>query len=132
MIISNGIIFYFVKDIAANEAANRELINRLPLFSILTMCVLTPFNEEITFRLSMKKIFNNSTLYALLSGLIFGALHVLSADGVALWYIIPYGTLGFMFAKAVYKTDNIYTSMFLHLLHNTITILILYITGGIL
>ena len=128
MIISNVIIFYFVKDISANEAANRELINKMPLFSLLTICVLTPFNEEIAFRLSMKKIFKSALLYALLSGFVFGGMHVITAEGIALWYIIPYGALGFMFALAFHKTDNIYTSMILHMLHNTVTILILYIS----
>ena len=34
-------------------------------------------------------------------------------------YIIPYGALGAAFAMAYSKTKTIYTSMSLHIMHNT-------------
>jgi len=37
-------------------------------------------------------------------------------------FIIPYGSLGFFFAKAYYDTNNIYTSYLAHFFHNLLSL----------
>ena len=132
MIIINLFLLNFLKDIPSNESANRALIKMLPLYTIFGMCILAPINEEITFRHSLRNIFKNEWAYAILSGLAFGAVHVLGSSWPQVLYIIPYGTLGFVFARAYSKTNNIYTSIIMHATHNTITILFLLITGSVM
>lgn len=127
MIASNIIIAFFVKDIATNESLNRELLMSNPLSSILTMIIIGPLVEEITFRASFKDAFNNKYIFALVTGLIFGLAHIADYTLLEFLYIIPYGALGFFFALAFYETDNIYTSYIAHALHNLICIVLIFL-----
>jgi membrane protease YdiL (CAAX protease family) len=131
MLISNLIINAIAGGIAANEAANRAIIGKFPIYAIVEIALLAPITEEITFRLAPRNIFKNSFLYALLAGTVFGYMHVMGATGLELLFIIPYGALGFALAKMVSKTDNIWTSISMHIMHNSLTLLALFMTGVI-
>lgn len=131
MLITNYSLMFFLKDMPTNESANRVLISTYPLYSIISMCFLAPFNEEITFRLSLKKVFKNKYVLATVSALIFGYLHVFGSSFLEMLYIIPYGSLGFAFALLMYETDNIYPSILMHTLHNILSIIVILIGGGL-
>ena len=45
-------------------------------------------------------------------------------------YIVPYMSLGVAFALLYSKTDNIFSSISMHCLHNTFTIILYFIAGG--
>ena len=128
MIITNLIItLLFIKGIAPNEESNREILNMYPLYSIISMCLIGPFIEELLFRLNFSDVFKNRTAYIIVTGIIFGSMHViLSLETVRdLFYIIPYSCLGIAFGAIYYDTKNIYSSIFAHSLHNTLTIAII-------
>ena len=137
MIASNLILALISGGIAANESANREYLKMYPLYSVIAMAIVGPMVEEIVFRLGFRKAFKKWLPYALFSGLFFGGMHVYTAYAghsfayiLKHWtqalYVIPYGSLGFAFAKAYYDTDNIWTTMTIHMLHNTFTILLIF------
>lgn len=132
MIVTNYTILFFIGQMPSNESVNRSIITAYPLYAALCMCVIAPLEEEIIFRLSLRKIFSSKYLYALCSGLIFGYAHVLGTGFPEILYIIPYGALGFMFALAYYETDNIFTSVSLHIIHNILTILLIVITSSMI
>lgn len=125
MFISNIFISFIVGDIAANESANRELLNNLPITNMITMIIIGPLIEEITFRISFKKAFTKWYTFAIVTGLLFGLAHIAEYTLLELLFIIPYGALGFFFAKAIYETDNIYTGYIAHLFHNALCILLI-------
>lgn len=129
MVISNLIInqFILVDNIAHNEEIDRLIIFKYPLFSVIAMILTGPFIEETTFRLGFKKYITNKKAYYLLATLIFAGLHVFNglSNPLELLYFIPYGSLSLSFAYVLDKTDNIFTSTILHLMHNTVTIIIL-------
>ena len=132
MIVSNNIIYHFITNsIASNQAANLTIINKLPLYSTITMILTGPFIEEIVFRLSFKNTLKSKKLYYVLSVLIFTSLHVLNGinSPLELLYFIPYGALAISFSYMLDKTDNIYTGAIIHTLHNAITIVLVTITG---
>lgn len=133
MIVSNIIISTLNGGIAGNEESVRELINKMPLYMIFQVVIYAPFTEEIIFRRSIKDTTDNKYIYILASGLIFGGMHVLSNITTLfdLLYLIPYGALGIAFASLYNKTNNIFSSITMHSLHNTLT-LILYFMGKIL
>lgn len=134
MIISNIIISFFVEGNSTNETLIREYINIMPIYMIFSSCIYAPFTEEMVFRKSLRNCFNNKVLYILLSGLIFGSMHLLSASSlVELVFLIPYSSLGCVFAYMYYKTNNIFVPMTFHMLHNTIIVinyLLMFIIGG--
>ena len=134
MIISNIIISFFVEGNSTNETLIREYINIMPIYMIFSSCIYAPFTEEMVFRKSLRNCFNNKVLYILLSGLIFGSMHLLSASNlVELVFLIPYSSLGCVFAYMYYKTNNIFVPMTFHMVHNTIIVinyLLMLMIGG--
>ena len=122
MVVSNLIIGLFIPQAqATNEEGVQSLITAAPLLSILTVGILAPIIEELTFRKAFRDVFKNKTLFILVSGLVFGSLHVVTLLNSYwdLFYIIPYSSLGIAFGYIYTKTDNIYTSIFMHVFHNT-------------
>ena len=127
MMISNMII-NFVLNLgqAANEQAVQEMISYSPWIMLINAGLIAPIIEEIIFRKCFKNAFPNKYLFIILSGLVFGSMHVIGNITSPLdWlYVIPYGSLGAAFAIMYQKTDTVYTSTTMHIFHNTALILL--------
>lgn len=135
MMISNILIGLFISQAqATNEESVQILIHSSGLLSIITIGILAPIIEEITFRKAFREVFINKTLFVLASGLIFGSLHVvLSLNSYwDLFLIIPYSSLGIAFGYMYQKTNNIYTSIIMHMFHNTASTLLSLIGGAMI
>ena len=131
MMVSNTILTFVLKmGQAANEQAVQQLISYLPWVMVINAGIIAPCVEEIIFRKCYKNAFPNKWLFIGLSSLVFGSLHVVTSmtSPMNLLFIIPYGSLGAAFAIMYQKTDTIYTSMLMHMLHNTILIVLSIIT----
>ena len=139
MIISNILIsFFFTNATATNEEIVRSLIDKYPLYMFFSVSIYAPFVEEIIYRkciydivYSTKENKYTKYIYIISSGFIFAALHVLdSTSNIADYiYIIPYLSLGIAFAALYEKTHNIFSTITMHSLHNTLAILN-YFRGG--
>lgn len=130
MMVSNLIINLIVtKNIPANEQAIRETFNISPFYIFFSAVIYAPIVEELVFRLSIKNIFNNKWLFIIISGLLFGSLHVFSnfQNITDLLYIIPYSAPGIIFAYMLEDSDNICVPMSFHMLHNGILISLQFI-----
>ncbi len=138
MIICNLILIQIVGSIASNEQTNREIMQQLPLFSVLTMVFFGPIVEEFAFRKGFKKVFKKPQTFLIFTALLFGMMHIINsidytstASLLASWkqllYIIPYSILGYYFAKAYLDTDCIFTSITCHMLHNGLSILLIFL-----
>ena len=109
-------------------AGNQESINKLfeisPLYVYFASVIYAPIVEELVFRKAIRNIIPNGILFILVSGIVFGGLHIIG--NVEIWYdllyLIPYSIPGLIFAYILYKTDNIFVSMGLHFLHNGVLI----------
>ena len=134
MVISNNLIsIFFAEASANNEEAVRTLINIYPVYMIFSVSIYAPIVEETIFRRSFKDIFNSfdnnkyvKYLYISLSGLIFGAMHILgqASSNIDYLYVIPYASLGCAFAALYYKTDNLFSTIILHSLHNFVAVIL--------
>ena len=127
MMVSNIIInIVFRLGQAANEQAVQEMISSLPWLMLINAGLIAPCTEELIFRKSFKKAFPNKWLFIIISSLVFGSLHVLPSmtSPVELLYVIPYGALGASFACMYQKTDTIFTSIAMHIFHNSALILL--------
>lgn len=127
MIISNLIItLLFQGDLSTNETLVRSYINASPFLMAIDISFYAPLAEELLFRKTIRDVIKNKWLYIFISGFIFGGIHVLGTEGLlGLLYLIPYCSLGFTFAYIYTKTDNIYSSIMLHFMHNTISLILL-------
>lgn len=131
MIISNLIILMITTDVAQNEQSVRSLVDTNPILTIFLACILAPLLEEFVFRLSIYKILNkHKYTFIILSGLIFGSMHVL--PDVSKWtdllFLVPYSIPGCVFAYTLVKSDNIFVPVSLHFIHNTLSILLQIVT----
>lgn len=127
MIVSNLILTVITNGgIAGNEESVRKLIDIAPLYMLFDVAIYAPITEELIFRKSIRDFISNKLVYCLVSGLIFGGLHVISAINTPIdaLYLIPYSALGISFAALYTKSNNIFSSMSMHALHNTIAILL--------
>ena len=134
MMVSNILIVIFAPEsTASNEEAVRDMIDMAPLYMLFSVAIYAPLTEELIFRKGFREMFQNKWLYILTSGLVFGSLHVISSlkSYYDLLYLIPYCSLGITFAYTYYKTNNIFSTIFMHSIHNTLTIGI-YLLGTML
>ncbi len=123
MIASNLIINLIIPNgLAPNEELNRLALKKYPVYSCISICILGPITEELLFRLNFKSTVKGRTPFILLTGLVFSLMHILfsTSNLIEIIYIIPYSMLGFAFGALYYDTDNIYSSIFAHILHNTL------------
>ena len=91
------------------------------------MILIGPLIEEITFRASFKNAFNKWYTFATFTAILFGLAHIAKFELLEFLYVIPYGALGFFFAKAMYETDNIFSSYLIHFLHNLMCVVLIFI-----
>lgn len=141
MIISNILIGLFFNEASANnEEAVRNLLNLYPIYMIFSVSIYAPFVEEMIFRKSIyDSIFilkdNKITkyLYVFISGLVFSSLHIIGASSklIDYVYIIPYLALGSAFALLYYDSKNVFSSIVMHSMHNTVAV-ILYLVVGVI
>ena len=133
MMTSNIILNLVFHVSPSNESNVQALLKQLPVYILIATIIYAPFSEEIIFRKSLDKCFSNKFLFIIVSGLIFGSLHVLtSKNSLEMLYIIPYGAFGSAFAYMYYKTKNIFTSMTIHMLHNSILVIVSLISLAVI
>lgn len=140
--ISNNIIIYLLgillmfivniiiskitnQSLSGNEIRIREYIKEYPLFVVFSAIIYSPLIEELIFRKSIRNIFKNKYLFIIISGLIFGLLHITDPTDInEILYSIPYILMGIDFAYIYYKTNNIFTTITFHFCHNLILLII--------
>lgn len=130
MMVSNLFINLIVtNDIPSNEQVIRETFNISPLYIFFSAVIYAPIVEELIFRQSIKNIFHNKWLFIIISGLLFGSMHVFGdfKNITDLLYIITYSTPGIIFAYMLEDSDNICVPMSFHFIHNGILISLQFI-----
>ena len=127
MVASNLLISMFSPiHQANNEELVQTMLRKAPILTFITATFTAPFLEEMLFRKSLGDIFSNKKVMIFASAIVFGLLHVIFSIETPwdLLYIIPYGALGYAFAASYQKTNNIFTSIFYHTIHNGILTLV--------
>lgn len=133
MAISNLLITLITSStISNNEEVVRQITNILPIYSIISVCICAPLVEELVFRKTIRNIFKKKWLCIIASGVIFGAVHVIGTYEVLsdILYVIPYGIIGSIFMYIYIDSDNIWTTISLHFLHNTILLILQFINSA--
>ena len=126
----NTILFMFNGDIAKNEQGVRELVKGNPFIMIILAIIIGPILEELIFRVSIYKIIGKyKWLFIISSGLLFGSMHVLGEATTLIdyLYILPYGIPGSFFAYTLYKSNNSFVPISLHIIHNTFALILQFI-----
>ena len=121
-----------------NQSNNQEtlqtMFNSLPILTGILAIIYAPFAEELMFRGVIRKFVKSKYLFIMLSGVLFGLLHVIddSKTLAEFSFIIVYSILGMYLASLYYKTNNLFTNITFHFLQNTLGVLgmiLLYFLG---
>lgn len=130
-VINSLIVLITPSDIANNEELVRGLLDKFPIYGFFSAAIVAPFVEEIVFRKTFKDIIKNKYVLLIICGITFGAIHVVEVytQVTDLLYILSYGVFGAVFAYIYYKTDTVFTSMFFHFIHNTMLVLIYFVSN---
>ena len=101
-----------------------------PLLISFTSIIYAPIVEELVFRGAVfrgLRSYTNFWTAGLISAFTFGMVHVIDSlfmgNFIDLWYLLTYGSLGFLFCFAYEKNHSIYGSMVLHFVNNFIGII---------
>lgn len=126
MISLNFIANLINPTISQNEEANRFVLGLLPFSTIFSFVIVTPFLEEVVFRLNIKNITKRTWTYLLFSSLLFGLFHMISGinNFIDIIHLLSYSSLAYVFALSYLKTKTIFTSIIFHAIHNMLGILI--------
>ncbi|MBO6145677.1 MAG: CPBP family intramembrane metalloprotease [Bacilli bacterium] len=117
--------------LSQNEINVRETIKIMPLYMCFSSVIFAPFIEEITFRKTFRNIISNGYLFIIISGFIFGLIHISNVENgfEEFIMIMPYILMGIDLSYIYYKSDNIFTTIIIHSMHNLILLLIQLIGG---
>jgi len=137
MIVSNLFLSYILNlSKSTNELTNIEMFKSSPYTQAIIIILLAPIIEELVFRCSFNKMTLNRHLFSFITGTIFGGIHVLSSlsNPIMILMLVPYSAMGVALGYAYKDTNNICTSLIMHIIHNSITLMIIIIgiAGGII
>lgn len=121
MMFSNMVISLLSSGgIPNNEEIIRENFKISPIYVYISSVFFAPLIEELIFRQGFKNMIPINSIFIVVSGLVFGGLHVVTSMSSVfdLLYLIPYCAPGLAFAYMLAKTDNIFVSIGLHCMHN--------------
>ena len=99
-------------------------------FTVLLVVIVAPITEEMFFRgFVFRGLLRRFGVpgAAVLSGLLFSAIHVTSADLIGV--LIPFAIIGVLFAVLVARTGSLWNSILVHLSFN-LTSTMLAVVGG--
>ncbi|MDD4187536.1 MAG: CPBP family intramembrane metalloprotease [Bacilli bacterium] len=108
-----------------NQNLLEGLIKVVPIMMIISSVIIAPVIEEGIFRLGFRKVIKNPTIYVLISGLIFGVMHVFPTEHslvLAILQSVIYVSLGVALACIYLKEKNIYFVIIPHALNNLLGI----------
>ena len=80
----------------------------------------------------------NKHIFSFVTGIIFGSIHIVTSlslkNPLNILLLIPYSAMGVALGYAYKETDNIFSSLTMHMLHNlfSIIIIIISIKGGLM
>lgn len=126
-----------VQETSTNQDSLNLLYSKAPIQMFINTVLAAPFIEETVFRggiyRGLRKYHFSVPLAAIITGLIFGSMHMISTIGTTnyamyLW-IIPYAITGTLLCLPYEFTGSIYTSMGSHVLLNVFSLISKFIEG---
>ena len=110
---------------ANNQIALQNLFNSNPIFIAILAMFYAPIAEELMFRGVFRKFIKNKKLFVIVSGVVFGLMHVIddSKTLAEFSYVFVYSILGIYLAGIYAKTNNLCTNIFMHFMQNTLSVI---------
>ena len=115
---------------ANNQIALQNLFNSNPVFIAILAMFYAPIAEELMFRGVFRKFIKNKKLFVIVSGVVFGLMHVIddSKTLAEFSYVFVYSILGIYLAGIYARTNNLCTNIFMHFMQNTLSIIVMILS----
>lgn len=121
---------------STNQQALADMLVIAPYTLVFAAVIFAPIVEEIVFRGAIFNLLKNKTsnpiIPIVVSGAIFGAVHVLagliSGDLLEMLHFITYFVMGCGFGFIYHKTKNIYVCIGVHMINNLIAVIMLFLS----
>ena len=111
---------------SSNQLAGEDIIKNSNFLIIFYTTILAPIFEEMVFRLPYHYSSSNKILTYIVYSVVFALTHIMTIDNLlSLIYIIPYLLLSFGIGYNFYKTDNIFMSTIVHIINNSIAVMLI-------
>ena len=111
---------------SSNQLAGEDIIKNSNFLIIFYTAILAPMFEEMVFRLPYHYSSSNKVLTYIVYSVVFALTHIMTVDNLlSLIYIIPYLLLSFGIGYNFYKTDNIFMSTIVHIINNSIAVMLI-------
>lgn len=110
---------------ANNQIALQNSFNSKPVFIAILAMFYAPIAEELMFRGVFRKFIKNKKLFVIVSGVVFGLMHVIddSKTLAEFSYVFVYSILGIYLAGIYARTNNLCTNIFMHFMQNTLSVI---------
>lgn len=110
---------------ANNQIALQNSFNSNPVFIAILAMFYAPIAEELMFRGVFRKFIKNKKLFVIVSGVVFGLMHVIddSKTLAEFSYVFVYSILGIYLTGIYAKTNNLCTNIFMHFMQNTLSVI---------
>ena len=120
MLLISDILFLIVGYIVGEISTNEQVLNQDIISTTILAIFYAPLAEELLFRGCLRKIIKKDILFILISGILFGAWHVVGYEQSLLQYlyIIPYSAIGIYLSYVYAKTNNLTTNVGIHATNN--------------
>jgi len=121
--------------LGTETSSNQSLLNgffkEAPIKMLLLTSLYAPLVEESIFRLDLRRVISNKTLFIIISGLVFGILHVVDylPNIKDCLFLLVYVALGINLAKAYSDSNNIFVSISMHFIQNFLASIIIILTS---
>lgn len=125
---SNYTLYHIFHIIAKNEELARASFFQNPFLMGINIALLAPIVEELTYRYPYQTLKKHRFFIYLFYSFLFALTHMASIATLGdCLFFIPYLFLSLTFGYGVYKTDNIFMSIILHIFNNSLNIMLLLI-----
>ena len=107
------------------QPENEKIVRTYSLFTqIILGCLIAPFVEECIYRGLLKKFITNKYLFIIVSCVCFALIHVFGREKNVIGFlnIFRYAIDGFLLAYNYQKTNNLTSSIIMHIMLNTFSV----------
>lgn len=123
----NLLLIHITKANPSGQDLLQVFLKRNIFTFILYSCLFIPILESLFYYYPYKNI-SNKKLGFVFSAIVFAAFHMLNANHlIELLYIIPYSLMALSFGYGLYKTNNIYVTILIHIINNIVAVMLLLI-----
>ena len=125
MLLSIALQIFTSLQSSNNQETLQIMFNKYPIFIGLLAMIYAPLTEELMFRGVFKKFIKSKYLFIIISGVMFGLMHVIddSKTLAEFSFVIVYSVLGMYLASLYYKTNNLFSNISFHFFQNTLGVI---------